>query len=794
MKKILRITLALILAPSFLFAQSPDEVNDMQHQQEFLDSHPELHQQIVASDRLIKDRANWFETHGSATRGEVYIIPVVFHVLHENGPENISLAQIENAIEGMNDDFRLHNEDTSDIVPAFKSIAGDCEIEFRLAKLDPNGDRTDGVTRTFTDLTNDAGESSKIISWPRDKYLNIWVVASIGNGAAGYTYYPSSAQFFPSRDGIIVLHDYVGSIGTGSLRRSGTLSHEVGHWIDLPHVWASTNEPSLQSNCSSDDGVSDTPNTIGWRSCSLSSESCGSLDNVQNYMDYAGCRVMFTKGQAARMRAALTSTVAERNNLITAQNHKFTGISELLEANWSKSKLIFCEGEEVDFLDASFYGQNEWQWTFDGGFPSSSTVSAPVVRYDSVGSYSVSLEVSNGQESVVSLRTQDVHVVPKQGFFTPYREGFENPTYMETRWNIVNFDKSSFYGWDVVQNISASGKWSLRNNNIFSESGRIDHFVSSSMDWSSFEECEVDFNIAFRQFNQDNADVLRLYTSHDCGETWNIRWAKTGNALATGQPTSNVFTPTPGEFRTEEVFSFQPEDFVDNLMLRFEFVSNGGNQLYLDDIFVAGVYKRTPVLNYPKDLTDSLDQNVLLDWKPILGIGSYELQLDTSADFNSPLLMNESKAYLGIEPFEEDSEFQTENLIPGQRYFWRVRSIHTGVPSDWSSAWEFRVSPTGLGDNFVKPEVVPINIGVDELEGEMQLSLFPNPISSGQMLEFESNFQIDNIRVIDLRGSILLEKFQPESSSIPTQQLSPGVYWLQVGSKEHTLVRKFILN
>ncbi len=793
MKKYLQLAFSLFLLSSLALAQDPAQINDLQHQQDFLDAHPELYDQIESSELIIQDRAAWFEQHGSASRGEVYIIPVVFHVLHENGPENISLAQIEDAVRVMTEDFRLQNADTSDIVLDFKNIAGDAEIEFRLAKLDPNGNRTDGITRTFTDLTNNAGENSKIVYWPREKYMNIWVVADIGNGAAGYTYYPSSAQFFPSRDGIVVRHDYVGSIGTGSVRRSRTMSHEVGHWIDLPHVWGSTNDANLASNCSSDDGVSDTPNTIGWRSCSLTSESCGSLDNVQNYMDYAGCRHMFTKGQAARMRAALTSSVADRNNLITPQNLKATGVSELLEANWTKSKPIFCEGEEVSFLDASYYDQSEWTWSFEGGSPSSSNTQMPKVRYDSVGSYSVELQVGNGTENISAARTKDVHVVPKKGFFTPYREGFENPTYMETRWNIVNFDRDGFYGWDVVQNISAAGSWSLRNNNVFSESGRIDHFVSSSMDWSSFEDCEVDFNVAFRQFNQDNADVLRLYTSHDCGESWNIRWAKTGSSLATGQPTSNVFTPTPGEFREENVLSFQPEDFVENVMLRFEFVSNGGNQLYIDDIFVAGIYKRTPVLNYPEDLADSLDQNVLLDWKPILGIGSYELELDTNPSFNSPALVAESKDYLGIDAFAEDSEFQTENLIAGQRYFWRVRSVHTGVPSDWSSIWEFRVSPTGTGDNFKKPEIIPINIGLEEEENQLSMRVYPNPIEAGIDLQVEADFEIVSVRITDIRGSMLYQELSPEGLSIPTQNLSAGVYWLQVEAKEHTLVRKFIL-
>jgi PKD repeat protein len=793
MQKLLKF-LALACMPIGLFAQhlEPHQVYDQQEQDAYIQAHPELWNEADQAQREHKERVAWLKRHGDAARGQIYTIPVVFHVIHENGPENISLAQIEDAVRVLNRDFRLQNPDTSDIVGNFKNIAADIEIEFRLAKLDPNGNRTEGVTRTLSSLTNEAGENVKsLVRWDRSRYLNIWVVGDIASGAAGYTYYPRWSG--PGNDGIVVLHNYVGSIGTASPRTSRTLTHEVGHWINLPHLWGSTNSPGLQSNCGTDDGIGDTPNTIGWRSCNLNGATCDTseLDNVQNYMEYSYCSNMFTQDQAVEMRAALTSSTAERNNLITTETHKLTGISELLSSNWTKNKLVFCEGEEVTFQDKSYYEQNSWNWSFEGGTPATSSTENPTVRYDSVGSYNVSLTVSNGSESVTEVKAKSIHVVPKKGFFTPYREGFENPLYMETRWNIINFDETGAFGWLIDQEVSASGGISLKNNNVFSESGRVDHFVSSSMDWSSFEGCEVDFKVAYRQYTQDNSDVLRLYVSHDCGETWDIRWAKAGSSLATGQPTSTVFKPQASEFREEIVTSFQPEDFVDNVLLRFEFISNGGNQLYLDDIFIAGVYNRTPVLNYPEDGADSVDQNVLLDWKPILGVGSYELELDTSARFNSSLLVQESKAYLGIEPFEEDSEFETENLLPGVTYHWRVRSIHTGTPSDWSPTWSFVVSTTGEGENFVEPEEVPINTGMEEVD-QIQMKIYPNPLSEGDLLKLETELEVELVSVMNLQGAVVHTEIRSKELLLPN--LPKGVYLLQVEGKGHTLVRKLILN
>ena len=91
-------------------------------------------------------------------------------------------------------------------------------------------------------------------------------------------------------------------------------------------TWGSSNLPGLEENCEMDDNVEDTPNTIGWSSCDLSGSTCGSLDNVQNYMSYSFCSRMFTYGQKQRMRAAALSTTAQRNQLSVLSNLQATGV------------------------------------------------------------------------------------------------------------------------------------------------------------------------------------------------------------------------------------------------------------------------------------------------------------------------------------------------------------------------------------------------------------------------------------------------------------------------------------
>ena len=143
-----------------------------------------------------------------------------------------------------------------------------------MATKAPNGQCFSGITRTQSPFTNDGSNGmtqvSAIISgnnvyngsWPGNKYLNIFVVNDAG-GAAGYTTNPSIFTGSSMNNGIWVLHDYVGSIGTSDLYSSRTLTHEVGHWLNLDHLWGNNNNPGNASSCTQDDAVDDTPRCIG---------------------------------------------------------------------------------------------------------------------------------------------------------------------------------------------------------------------------------------------------------------------------------------------------------------------------------------------------------------------------------------------------------------------------------------------------------------------------------------------------------------------------------------------------
>lgn len=266
----------------------------------------------------------WIAEHNNDNKQQTVItIPVVVHVLYNVSDENVSDQQIQSQITVLNEDFRLSNTDSLLDTHPFWPLTADSEVEFCLAQQDPNGNPTTGITRTFTDstyfpnmwnekFTSDGGKDN----WDPSKYLNLWVCNLGPSGTLGYAAFPSDLSSIPEEDGVVI--DYrcfgtTGTAGSGSfnvnhLGRTGT--HEVGHWLNLRHIWG-------DATCG-DDFVSDTPTHEGDNyGCPSfphnAGNSCGSDSNGEmymNYMDYVddACMVMFSSGQATRMQATLSGT------------------------------------------------------------------------------------------------------------------------------------------------------------------------------------------------------------------------------------------------------------------------------------------------------------------------------------------------------------------------------------------------------------------------------------------------------------------------------------------------------
>lgn len=238
-------------------------------------------------------------------------IPVVVHVLYAKASENISDAQIASQIVALNRDFGATNTDKSKTPTPWKGLVVDSRIRFALATKDPKGKATNGITRTATTVksfsTNDAmkrAASGGVAAWPTNKYLNIWV-CTLGGGLLGYAQFPGGPA---ATDGVVILNTAFGTKGTAAapFDKGRTTVHEVGHWLNLNHIWGDT------SDCSGTDHVSDTPKAQlpNYGKPTFPHVSCQNGPNGDmfvNYMDYVddAAMVMFTNGQVARMQATL---------------------------------------------------------------------------------------------------------------------------------------------------------------------------------------------------------------------------------------------------------------------------------------------------------------------------------------------------------------------------------------------------------------------------------------------------------------------------------------------------------
>ncbi len=532
------------------------------------------------------------------TSGVVYIIPTVFHIIHNYGPENVSDAQVVDQVRILNDDYRKMSYDTADILPVFKPIAADCEIEFRLATIDPNGNCTNGIDRIPSMLTYSADDQSKLNPWPKEKYLNVWVVSSLAiSGAAAYAYYPGTAP--AGADGVIMLMTYLGSIGQGTLTRSRALTHEIGHYLNLRHTWGDTDNPGVSCG---DDLVFDTPTTKGWTTCNLSGASCGSaVDNVQNYMDYSYCCKMFTEGQKIRMVATLTDSIDYRDSLWSNSNLIATGTDSLAAipscspvADFNAIHHEVCVGDSVHYNDFSWKSQpTSWEWNFQGGVPATSTDSAPVVYYGLMGTYDASLRISNSVGADSVLKTSFIRVNGPPTELAPYFESFEVAgTFPGTDGYIMNPDGGNTWRRDTT--VGRTGTSCIMINNFSGNAnGQIDEYITPAFNLSGATALALDFKLAYAQRNSYRKDVLQIYVSTNCGETWTPRYIKSGVGLMTTSDTNAYFIPTDtSQWRKEQVSIIAYHNQPD-VRFKFRNTSGRGNNIYIDDINLSGVIAGT---------------------------------------------------------------------------------------------------------------------------------------------------------------------------------------------------------
>lgn len=248
------------------------------------------------------------------TEYNIINIPIVWHILYYNEKQNIPNSQLESQINVLNKDFNLHNTDRFNTPEQWKDLMANFNLKFytdKIIRKHTNNYEWD-VSIHFNEMKFNKYSGSDAID--THNKLNIWIVnfATLGSGYTllGYAQFPSDYIKHRETDGVVLNYAATGTHGylytAHNLGRTAT--HEIGHWLNLKHIWGEPNDnQNYTDGCLVDDKVEDTPKSqyphfenIGYPN----TESCGSPDMFMNHMDYGNdsTAIMFTKGQMLRSR------------------------------------------------------------------------------------------------------------------------------------------------------------------------------------------------------------------------------------------------------------------------------------------------------------------------------------------------------------------------------------------------------------------------------------------------------------------------------------------------------------
>ncbi len=563
--------------------------------------------------------------------GDVRIMPVVVHVIHTGGNSNVSDATVNTMITKMTQAYNRNAPNMSTLPLRFDTIAGDAKIEFRLAKKDPLGNCTNGIRRVYAPhKSRDAYDDKRFKSlsyWDRAKYLNIWITNNIkdpsddGSGQIlGYCLFPGSAPAL--RDGA--------TIAFGAMTTNAVAAHEIGHHLNLIHVWG-------DAVCG-DDQVDDTPISRGvnfaWANpCDtlVKEATCyeniinnyrdsllrfGIGENYQNYMDYVNnynCPNMFTNGQIDRMNAVFQffsfrgNVVSEANNIATGVNDgavctELAPISEFWATNPST-----CVNTPVSFRNGSFNGTpTTYSWSFPGGNPATSSDENPNVVYSTPGVYNVTLTVSNGAGSSTKTKNAVVFIFDNTVESKPwgYFEGFEEGQYWDQgRWTVTTDQTDPGKNWKFASGVSYSGNYSIKMDNFQNTRDNNSSLISPPFDLDAIQGGNKVFrfriayalrtneNFAFDEAAQQFVPVVRdrlvLSRSTNCGTSWTTVKTFTQAEMISAGLSPQAFTPDAANLWKELTVNLTGANAGGtDVRFRFEFTSGSSvnNNLYIDDI------------------------------------------------------------------------------------------------------------------------------------------------------------------------------------------------------------------
>ncbi len=652
--------LFLLLFSTHSFAQQVIRCGTVENDEQLRSQYPELQSEQEFETWLAGkiEEKKQLEAVGLIIDG-VYQIPVVVHVVH-NGEAvgtgtNISYAAIQSQIDVLNEDFRrLAGTNGYNTHPD----GADTHIEFCLAKRRPDGspfpNGEDGVNRINR---NTAGFSAPPYSsayvnatikpyctvtqnWSPARYMNFWSV-NLSGGLLGYAQFPTTVlggmgcgTQSANTDGVVMLYSSIGkSTVTGQpapYNEGRTATHEIGHWLGLRHIWGDS------PNCAVDDYCLDTPPSDAANyGCATTHQSCGSLDMVQNYMDYSDdiCMNIFTKDQRMRMRTVLENSPI-RASLITSDACVPPAVSDASVVNIISPKGDHCPGSITPTVVLRNRGSSNLtsatiQYTIDGGAPVSfswtgsiapggdANVNLPAFT-TTLGIHTfraVSVLPNGVTDPHTEFDASEITFAVSNGYQPNYSQDFDGGQFPpDVRWTVINPNADCF-AWVGATAVSSSG---VTNNACAVMTNYENGTNQDEYLYTPFfilpcnaASAQLSFDVAYQRRVAGSNDRLRVEISTDCGATWQSTpvYDKSGTTLQTVTTTSNSYwIPTAAGQWRNEVINLGTFVGSSSSSVQFRFratnAGNGGN-LYIDNINFTAVQ--------PEEINVSVNGNDVLD-------------------------------------------------------------------------------------------------------------------------------------------------------------------------------------
>jgi len=576
----------------------------------------------------------------------VVIIPVAVHVIGTAANQAFATDDmIQRQIDVLNRDFAGLNPDSTKIPAAFKPLFAHSNIRFALARRTPGGVATNGIDRRVSAMTVTAGTVNNLKTfaaggldqWDGTKYLNVWM-GNFSDGTLGIATFPNTGA--ANLQGVAIhtgsIDQPCGSAFPGLYDKGRTLTHEVGHYLYLFHIWGDdgtacsgndwgTPYGSLPAAC-----TDDTPNqggpTFGCPTGVLT-DACANTApgfQYQNYMDYTddACLVMFTKNQACRAegcidvhRAGLKTsdaltpvgapvTDARVSEVLNPTSIGFACASNTNYCNpFAPQVLIVNDGDtplSSVIIDSKVDGvvANTLNYTFatplvPGG---AEYVTLGTVNSTS-GAHVLTVKTrspnggTDGRPNNDSLNAR-FNQSGGAGIGLPISDGFESTTFPSAGYSLSNPDNGVTWARSTLA--AKTGVASMRINAYnYNSRGAIDMFLTPKVNTSTADIVRVKFDVAYARYSAADIDQLEVVYSTDCGLTYlPTGYVKNQTALATngGAFVTGSFTPTAAQWRTDSVdINIGCGTPIPSMIIGLKWVNQYGNNCYIDNFSVTAV-------------------------------------------------------------------------------------------------------------------------------------------------------------------------------------------------------------